>query len=166
MTKPALRAAKAYLRKIDGDDFLDPEHGHDLKDLAGTIDREVCLPQLLAALEAAREPLEHAARFIAQFDRQPLKGTADEFYGIHHGTEFEASLKRSELRKAVLAAKLVRGALAAEPLHTFRQRVLNAWHECGAAEWVKSSHVAEKLQANETRVSTALVWLEENGYLK
>jgi len=83
MTKQALRAAKVYLRNIDGDDYLDPEHGHDLK-----------------------------------------------------------------------------------PLHSFRQRVLNAWQACGAESWVKSSHVAEKLQASETRVSKALIWLEENKYLE
>lgn len=47
-------------------------------------------------LMEAVKPFVH---FINQFDRKPLLKLDDQFYGIHNGTEFEANLKFSELRK-------------------------------------------------------------------
>jgi hypothetical protein len=60
-----------------------------------------------AARVAAERALEPFAEFARQWNRQPMKGMADEFYCIHTGTEYEASLKRSDLQRAadVLAAK-------------------------------------------------------------
>ena len=45
------------------------------------------------------EALKPLVAFITQFDRKPLGQIADEFYGIHTGTEWEASLRLSDLRK-------------------------------------------------------------------
>lgn len=50
-----------------------------------------------AALRAALAPF---VKFIDAWDAKPINRTADEFYGIHTGTEWEASLKLSDLRKA------------------------------------------------------------------
>ena len=50
----------------------------------------------------------------------------------------------------------------------FRYKV---WLECrpyldGRHPMPKASELAERLKASETRVSDALVWLEENNFLK
>lgn len=110
-TPQALEAARIYLRQIDGSDFGNPEHGHNVHDAAKWIDRGANLPKLLKALEAARGPLQHIAHFAAQWERKPLKHTHDEFYGIHSGTEFEATLKLSELHKAIDALKRIEAVL-------------------------------------------------------
>ena len=52
--------------------------------------------QRIAALVSALKPL---AEFIRAFDAKPIN-LADEFYAIHAGTEWEASLRLSDLRKA------------------------------------------------------------------
>lgn len=49
---------------------------------------------------AMREALHPFAEFATMWDAKPLRGTADAFYGIHHGTEWEATLKVSDCRKA------------------------------------------------------------------
>ena len=54
-TKQALRAARAYLKRIDGDDYGDPEHGHDVNELAVLIDRVTKLPQLLGSTRPKTE---------------------------------------------------------------------------------------------------------------
>ena len=51
----------------------------------------------LAKLERAREAAKGLIHFIDQYDRKPIR-TADEFYGIHAGTEWEAVLRLSDLR--------------------------------------------------------------------
>lgn len=106
-TPQALEAARLYLRQIDGSDFGNAEHGHDLHEAAKCIDRGANLPKLIQALEAARDPLQHIAHFAAQWKRKPLVKIHDEFYGIHSGTEFEATLKLSELAKAIAALKQI-----------------------------------------------------------
>lgn len=45
------------------------------------------------------EALNPIVQFIDQFDRKPLVKIDDQFYGIHTGTEFEASLRFSDFRK-------------------------------------------------------------------
>ncbi len=57
---------------------------------------------LLASHERLKQALEPVAKFIEAFDRKPIK-MHDEFYGIHTGTEFEASLKLSDLRAIATA---------------------------------------------------------------
>lgn len=106
-SKAALRCAEQYLRAIDGNDFNSSD-GHAVLDLARIIDSRAKTGALLKALEASEEPLNHIAQFVNQFDRQPIGKTHDEFYGIHTGTEFEASLKLSEFRKAFAALKAIR----------------------------------------------------------
>lgn len=59
----------------------------------------------IARLRAALAPF---AAFAAAFDAQPLSNLVDEFYAIHTGTKWEASLRLSDCRKA-------RAALGAQP---------------------------------------------------
>ncbi len=47
-------------------------------------------------LVKACEPFIH---FITQFERQPLAKSHDEFYGIHGGTQYEATLRLSDMKK-------------------------------------------------------------------
>lgn len=61
-------------------------------------------PAQSAAVDALTETAAPLAFFIEQFDRQPIR-TADDFYGIHTGTEYEASLRLSDLRKLAAALK-------------------------------------------------------------
>lgn len=58
------------------------------------------LTELCARLRRAEEALKPFARFAEQFDRMPMNGIADAFYGIHFGTEYEAELKLSDCRRA------------------------------------------------------------------
>lgn len=53
--------------------------------------------KVTSALAAGLEPFAHFSR---QWDRQPLRGRADEMIGIHSGTEFEAMLRLSDCRHA------------------------------------------------------------------
>ena len=54
-----------------------------------------------AELAAAQfvEAMKPIIHFIEQWDRQPLRSTSDDFYGIHHGTQYEACLRLSDFRK-------------------------------------------------------------------
>lgn len=54
------------------------------------------LPLLVAALEPF-------AKFASQYAKCPMSGIDDEFYAIHTGSEFEASLRHSDMRKALAA---------------------------------------------------------------
>lgn len=61
------------------------------------------LPALLAALEERTEALRPFAKFAEQWNRKPMRQMDDEFYAIHVGTEYEASLRRSDCEKARVA---------------------------------------------------------------
>lgn len=54
-------------------------------------------------LDRLREALSPFAEFARKFDARPLRGIADEFYGIHAGTPYEASLRISNCRTALKA---------------------------------------------------------------
>ena len=56
-----------------------------------------CSQQRLAALEAALRPF---AKFAEAFDAKPIARLDDEFYAIHTGTQWEASLRLSDCRAA------------------------------------------------------------------
>lgn len=58
------------------------------------------VPELLARVQRLEEALRPFAFFSAQYDRQPLRGQDDSFYGLHVGTEYEAILKLSDMQKA------------------------------------------------------------------
>lgn len=61
-----------------------------------------------AALVEALEPF---ANFFEKFSAKPLRGIGDEFYGIHTGTEWAASLLLSDMKRAaeaLAAAKVTR----------------------------------------------------------
>lgn len=58
----------------------------------------------VAGMRAAAAPL---IQFIEMCDAKPIGGIHDTFYSIHVGTEWEAELKRSDLR--ALAAALREG---------------------------------------------------------
>ena len=61
--------------------------------------------------DTARELIEALtpfAVFAEKFDQNPLGGLDDEFYGIHYGTEFKASLRFSDCRKALKALSKAR----------------------------------------------------------
>lgn len=60
------------------------------------------------AFEAMRDAARPLAHFIRQFDRNPIR-TADAFYGIHTGTEWEAELRLSDLRALANALVLLEG---------------------------------------------------------
>src|SRR5262245_11996728 len=47
-----------------------------------------------------REALEPFAKFAEAFDAQPIRGLHDEMYNIHTGTQWEASLRLSDCRRA------------------------------------------------------------------
>ena len=46
-------------------------------------------------------------------------------------------------------------------LTPFRKKVLKAWQELGV--YATSSEVADEIHANETRVSSAMAWIESKG---
>jgi hypothetical protein len=46
----------------------------------------------------AGEAVERVRHFVAMLDAKPLRGIDDEFYNIHTGTEWAASLRLSDLR--------------------------------------------------------------------
>lgn len=46
------------------------------------------------------DTLRPFAHFWRQWERQPMRQMADEFYAIHVGTEYEASLRRSDCKRA------------------------------------------------------------------
>lgn len=54
-----------------------------------------------------REALEPFAKFAEAWDKQPLRGIADEFFGIHTGTAWEANLSLQDCR--IARAALGRG---------------------------------------------------------
>lgn len=58
------------------------------------------------------DALRPFASFWRQWERQPIAQMGDEFYGIHVGTKYEASLSRSDCRRAaeVLDALEAEGA--------------------------------------------------------
>lgn len=70
-------------------------------------------PAFAAHREAAIAPLAEAIgpliAFIDAFDAKPLSGMADDFYSIHMGTEWGASLRFSDLRNARAALSKLRG---------------------------------------------------------
>ena len=67
------------------------------------------------ALRKAFEALAPFAFFADQFERKPLYKVANEFYGIHFGTEWEASLSHSQTRAARSARENIQEALNARP---------------------------------------------------
>lgn len=71
------------------------------------IDASIELTQIQDALDAKdreiarlRDALKPFAFFAEQWERRPLRGIADELYGIHAGTEFEAGIRLADCRKA------------------------------------------------------------------
>jgi hypothetical protein len=53
-----------------------------------------------AAMAKALEPFAHFAR---QYARKPMKGVDDSFYGIHAGSEYEARLSHTDMKRAARA---------------------------------------------------------------
>jgi hypothetical protein len=62
--------------------------------------------------KAIRKTLEPFAHFWRQWQRQPMRGLDDEFYCIHTGSEFEASLRRSDCERAAALADALDAAPA------------------------------------------------------
>ena len=60
---------------------------------------------LAAAAPDMARALEPLARFVAAFDAKPIRGIDDVLYGIHGGSEHEAEIRLSDLRKAVSALR-------------------------------------------------------------
>lgn len=56
--------------------------------------------RLRALVGEAKEVLKPVVVFIKAFDAKPISQVGDGFYGIHAGTEFEATLHLSDLRAA------------------------------------------------------------------
>lgn len=56
--------------------------------------------QLRATLERRTAALEPFAKFAEQWNRKPIKTIGDDVYTIHTGTEYEASLRRSDCEQA------------------------------------------------------------------
>ena len=54
-------------------------------------------------LDAAASALEPFAHFFEQFSKKPISQLDDEFYMIHAGTEWEASLRLSDMKLAAEA---------------------------------------------------------------
>lgn len=72
---------------------------------------------LLAQVQEIVKAMEPLARFAAAFDAKPLRQTNDVLYGIHAGSEHEADVRLSDLRralKALLDAGVSDGALSSE----------------------------------------------------
>lgn len=55
------------------------------------------------ALLGLREALKPFAHFARQWDRQPMRGYDEQFYGIHTGTEYAADLSVPDMRSALAA---------------------------------------------------------------
>jgi len=60
------------------------------------------LLEMARKLQAENDRLREAAKpisdFITAFDAKPLRQVDDEFYGIHAGSEWEASIRLSHFR--------------------------------------------------------------------
>jgi hypothetical protein len=54
--------------------------------------------KLQAENDRLREAAKPIADFITAFDAKPLRQVVDEFYGIHAGSEWEASIRLSHFR--------------------------------------------------------------------
>jgi hypothetical protein len=54
--------------------------------------------KLQAENDRLREAAKPIADFITAFDAKPLRQVNDEFYGIHAGSEWEASIRLSHFR--------------------------------------------------------------------
>ena len=69
---------------------------------------DICERYTVALRENAKmaEALRPFAHFWRQWERQPMRGLDDEFYVIHTGTDYEASLRRSDCEAA---SDLLRG---------------------------------------------------------
>lgn len=61
------------------------------------------LTSLIEENERLREALKPFAQFVERFDNKPLRTLDDELYAIHVGTEWEASIRLSDFRKALNA---------------------------------------------------------------
>lgn len=81
-------------------------HEHNVPDCRN----EWCLH--IAVLEqqntTMREALQPFARFFDMWSARPLRGIDDEFYCIHTGTEWEASIRISDMQKALEALEKVK----------------------------------------------------------
>ena len=60
--------------------------------------------------EQLLDALKPFAEFARQWNRQPLSRIADEVYGIHGGTEYEAYLRLSDCRRALEVYDAARAA--------------------------------------------------------
>ncbi len=63
------------------------------------------ISKLEATNDALVEALEPFAAFADAFEAKPLSGLDDVIYKIHAGTEWEASIRRSDCNKARAAIK-------------------------------------------------------------
>lgn len=88
-------------------DKMRAEHDADIEALQSSCDA------LLNEAAGMREALKPFAHFIDQWDRKPLRGIDDHVYGIHPGTELEATISRTSCRaaKAALTAPATSAAL-------------------------------------------------------
>lgn len=171
-------AARAYLKEIDGNDFGDLEDGHSIVDCAHIIDDATKLPKLLLALKKAHAALQPFARFAKAWQEQPLRKIDDQFYGIHTGTKWEASLRLSQMKHALDLTKQLeklpwvdlfnvhkasKKAKKRGP-NKFQQQVLDQWVKNGV-DWSKAIHIAERLQVPTVRAHDALKAIMKNRWL-
>lgn len=77
-----------------------------------TIAKGRTIDEMLNSHDAAPdmvEAMKPLVDFIEAFERKPLGQIDDEFYGIHAGTEWEASIRFSDFRKLRDAYNKARG---------------------------------------------------------
>lgn len=108
--------------------------------------RIAALEAQVAALAGALRPF---AQFIDQWEQKPLAGMADEFYAIHTGTEWEASLRRSDCLTA-------RAALTADATHLAQLDAARR-EVCKIAAFLDSTYAGTPTGEDvRTRIRTAL----------
>ena len=62
--------------------------------------QDTAVAQLEARIAQLQQALAPFAAFAKAWDAKPLSALGDEFYGIHTGTEWAASLRLSDVRRA------------------------------------------------------------------
>lgn len=75
----------------------------------GDVTSQEANAKLIAAAPLMYEALEPFEAFINAFDSKPINGLDDDIYTIHAGTEWEATLTRTQMRAAREALRTARG---------------------------------------------------------
>ena len=63
--------------------------------------------ELLASHERLEKALMPFAHFATMFAAKPLGGMSNTIYGIHAGTQWEATISRTDCKAALEALKLI-----------------------------------------------------------